>query len=255
MHLVHCYTRRTVSSLPSIVPGRGADLAGAHEVRPLETGRRDRKKAATRLAIRSAALALAAERGFARVTIEDIAVVADIAPRTFFNYFPSKESAVLGVDPDRARALCSALADRPADEGPLQALRAVLVEHSQSIVDSFQELGGPIDLWFERFSIARQDADLLGAYAARRGTRARHRRGAGGPSRRRSDGRRIPEPRDGRGTVGGPGRDAQLECERRCRLARGDDRDRDRRPRRRVVRSAHLLDTNRSITLARGARC
>jgi AcrR family transcriptional regulator len=63
--------------------------------------RRDRKKLATRRALRNATLQLVAERGFANVTIQDITEVADVAPRTFFNYFPSKESAVIGADPQR----------------------------------------------------------------------------------------------------------------------------------------------------------
>ena len=52
-----------------------------------------------------------AERGFANVTIEDITEVADVAPRTFFNYFPSKESAVIGADPERV-ALMQVKPDR-----------------------------------------------------------------------------------------------------------------------------------------------
>ena len=64
--------------------------------------RRERKKQATREAIHSAAVALVEERGLAGVTIEAITERADVAPRTFFNYFSSKEEAVLGRSPDEA---------------------------------------------------------------------------------------------------------------------------------------------------------
>ena len=63
-------------------------------------GLRERKRIATRKAIQRATLELALERGLERVTIEEISRVADISPRTFFNYFVSKEAAIVGDSPD-----------------------------------------------------------------------------------------------------------------------------------------------------------
>jgi AcrR family transcriptional regulator len=41
-----------------------------------------------------------ADRGLAGFTIEEVCEQGDVSRRTFFNYFPSKEDAVLGANPD-----------------------------------------------------------------------------------------------------------------------------------------------------------
>lgn len=129
-------------------------------------GRRDRKKLATRLALRMAAVSLVAERGFAHVTAEDIAEAADVSTRTFFNYFPSKESALVGMDPHKVEHLRAALLARPAEESPIEAMRAVIVEHAAAVDEEVDELGESKESWFRRLSIVREDPDLMLAYAA-----------------------------------------------------------------------------------------
>jgi AcrR family transcriptional regulator len=57
-------------------------------------GLRERRRRQTSADIRDAAVRLALERGFDKVTIEEICVEAGISTRTFFNYFPNKESAI-----------------------------------------------------------------------------------------------------------------------------------------------------------------
>jgi AcrR family transcriptional regulator len=91
-------------------------------------GLRERKKAETRFAISRSALRLAADRGPDNVTVDDIAAEADVSPRTVFNYFATKEQAILGFDPTRSAELRQWVAARPARESPLAALRAAFID-------------------------------------------------------------------------------------------------------------------------------
>ena len=71
-------------------------------------GLRYRKKLKARLAVERAALELVIERGYDGVTVEDICARAEISKKTFFNYFPSKASVIMGrIDafPDDERLL------------------------------------------------------------------------------------------------------------------------------------------------------
>lgn len=87
------------------------------------SGRRERKKRATRAALREAALRLAARHGVEHVTVEQIAAEADIALRTFFNYFSSKEEAMVATLAAGAEALITEFRARPPAEPVLTALR------------------------------------------------------------------------------------------------------------------------------------
>jgi AcrR family transcriptional regulator len=92
-------------------------------------GLRERKKLATRQALSSAALRLAIERGLDNVTIEDITAEADVALRTFRNYFASKSEAVAAIGADRARRIGAALLLRPTGEPLWEALTVAVLEH------------------------------------------------------------------------------------------------------------------------------
>jgi len=89
-----------------------------------DTGLRERKKQRTREAIVDNALRLFEERGFDQTTIADIAEAADIAPRTFFGYFPSKEDVVFADFPVYFDALAARLRDRDEAETAIDAMRA-----------------------------------------------------------------------------------------------------------------------------------
>src|SRR5579862_271450 len=95
------------------------------------TSLRERKKLATRRQLRAAALHLVAEHGMANVTVEDIAAAADVSPRTFFNYFPSKEAALFGTDSERIPALRERLISSAPGEPALAALRMIMVGNAR----------------------------------------------------------------------------------------------------------------------------
>jgi AcrR family transcriptional regulator len=92
------------------------------------TGLRERKKRATRDALADAALLLCVEHGVDAVTVEQVATHAGVSLRTFFNYFSSKEEAVVAGDVATAAAFVTAFASRPPDEPVLEALRRALLE-------------------------------------------------------------------------------------------------------------------------------
>ena len=115
--------------------------------------RRDRKKAETRDALRHAALRLALADGYEQLTVEQITQAADVSVRTFFNYFTSKDDALLGPEMDRAQELADSLAARPADELPLEALRNVLVALAESVVERDM-------LWQSRMDLVRAHPQL-----------------------------------------------------------------------------------------------
>jgi AcrR family transcriptional regulator len=89
-------------------------------------GLRERKKRETRRAINLAALELVEERGFAAVTTEEIATRAGVSARTFFNYFPSKEAAVIGTTAEELESYAEQLEEVTDGETPLESLRRIL---------------------------------------------------------------------------------------------------------------------------------
>jgi len=123
------------------------------------SGLRERKKLATRLALHEAALRLVAERGLDHVSVDDIAARADVSPRTFFNYFSSKDDAVLGLDPEATHRQVQAFAARPASESPVEALRAVSMEQAE-------EMAGETELWPLRLTVIDAHPALFGRLAA-----------------------------------------------------------------------------------------
>jgi AcrR family transcriptional regulator len=68
---------------------------------------------------------LFAAQGYGATTVEQIADLADVSPRTFFRYFESKEDVLLPLDEPTAAA--AAIRSQPSSVSDLEALRAALV--------------------------------------------------------------------------------------------------------------------------------
>nr|WP_240942135.1 TetR family transcriptional regulator [Planosporangium thailandense] len=121
-------------------------------------GRRERRKRETRAALEAAALRLFAERGYERTTVEDIAEAADVAVRTFFRYYSSKQHVLFGdVAHTIVGRLRAALAERPAGEDPATAVRAAMDVVDIADHEQHQQISA-------RLRLVRQLPELLPAY-------------------------------------------------------------------------------------------
>jgi AcrR family transcriptional regulator len=97
---------------------------------PLDTsmkpGLRERKKQQTRDTISRAALELFAERGYDETTLADIAEAANVAPRTIFAYFESKDDILLCGERAFMDELKHRLDERPPGTTTVDAIREFL---------------------------------------------------------------------------------------------------------------------------------
>ncbi|MEU3318923.1 helix-turn-helix domain-containing protein [Streptomyces sp. NPDC006785] len=96
------------------------------------SGRRERKKAATRQKIADTALRLFLERGYDDVGIRDVAAEADVAVTTLFSHFAAKEALVFERDQGFERGIVRAVTDRAQGEPLIPSLRReihALVRH------------------------------------------------------------------------------------------------------------------------------
>ena len=127
------------------------------------TGLRERKKQQTREAIITAALRLFHKHGFDATTVAGIAEAAEIAPRTFFSYFDTKEDVVFHDLEDLLARLHAHLEERGPEMTTFDALRAWIAES----LETHDDVTGREEL--ARRNLIRQTPALQAREAANRG--------------------------------------------------------------------------------------
>jgi AcrR family transcriptional regulator len=92
-------------------------------------GLRDRKREETRSRLEAAALTLVLQDGIEHTTVDSISAMADVSSRTFFNYFDTKEDAILGIrDTEITPELIAAHLDRTGRVGVVESTITLLLD-------------------------------------------------------------------------------------------------------------------------------
>jgi len=84
------------------------------------------RRLTTREALRQAALASFARKGFSNVTVSELARAAGVTERTFFRHFPTKEAVLFQDYETQVEWLSDALARRPVSESVFDAVLAAV---------------------------------------------------------------------------------------------------------------------------------
>jgi len=122
--------------------------------------RRELYKERTRLELALAAFELAKSEGLAAVRVPQIAEAAGVSPRTFNNYFASKEQAIAWLAGRHAAGMATTLRERPVDE----PLGSSLVEAVLGQYRPAREDGLP-PYWLRDFrALVVREPDLYGEY-------------------------------------------------------------------------------------------
>jgi AcrR family transcriptional regulator len=119
---------------------------------------RERKKAATRRQLMIVALRLFDGQGFDHTTVEEIAAAAEVAPRTFFRYFPAKVDVLFADHSELVALLRRTLATRSPDEPVIDAVR-------RATLDGLDQVAADPSLFLTRSRLA---ASIPAAHARSR---------------------------------------------------------------------------------------
>jgi AcrR family transcriptional regulator len=105
-------------------PIRGYDRVDMTAPARKPTNRHELRRRSTHEALRQAALKSFARKGFANVTVTELAQEAGVTERTFFRHFPTKEAVLFQDYETQLEWLAEALAQRPATESLFDAVLA-----------------------------------------------------------------------------------------------------------------------------------
>ena len=119
-------------------------------------GRREVNKRRTRSELHRAAVQLVARDGLEAVTVAPIADEAGVSARTFFNYYPTKDAAVIGTYPEQVLDITARLRAERNDGDPWRTLESAITEH---VVEVMAET----ELWRVRREVFRRYPHLMGA--------------------------------------------------------------------------------------------
>ena len=145
------------------------------------TGLRELKKRRTRELIADTAMRLFLERGFGAVTVVEIARAAEVAEKTVYNYFPTKEDLVYERLESFESALLAAIRGRKPGESFLAAFGRFVLGSGGLLAaeDASEKLravsrmiaGSPALLAREEHVFARYTASLAALIAEETGAR------------------------------------------------------------------------------------
>ncbi|MDP7701851.1 MULTISPECIES: TetR/AcrR family transcriptional regulator [unclassified Mycobacterium] len=91
------------------------------------------RRRSTHDALRQAALKSFARKGFANVTVTELARAAGVTERTFFRHFPTKEAVLFQDYETQLEWLADALAERPASESLFDAVLAGVASYPHDL--------------------------------------------------------------------------------------------------------------------------
>ncbi|MCP3821193.1 TetR family transcriptional regulator [Streptomyces sp. A3M-1-3] len=129
-------------------------------------GLRELKKQRTRDALLRVALELFTTKGYERTTVDEIADAVEVSQRTFFRYFANKEEAAFAVQDLVESHFYASMLERPAHEGPFEAMRNAVLGSWDTIGEAIAEVV-PVELHMRAYQLIESTPALLAVHLRR----------------------------------------------------------------------------------------